>query len=352
MPASKEVPAVPVASPEPVAAKPTAVAVPAARPRKRGVLGLVLLTLLVVGLTTLTVGSTLVALKSIKQRDAAQKHFAAALHAVDELAIAAANVKPAKKELLQPAIDYYQQFAQGNANDETVLAERTSANFRLAALFVRQGSKDGAGYLGQGVSDLNKLVATKDLDPQTVPSLQECTLRATSPIEWAMVKGADQAYGLTLLLAAQGALGSYQKLSSDFPAVVSFRDDTSALLKLLALLNAQLPGGPQRALPLWLQARDVLETLVRDQPDNVDYKTRLIESLVNAGRIQKAAERDAAITNLKRALELREQMASATPDDAALKKEADRLKTELEKLQAAAPAATAGGDQPAAEPTN
>ena len=242
-------------------------------------------------------------------------------------------LEPTRKELLQPALDYYRTFVQSHAADPQMLPERVAAQFHMAGLYVKLGSKDGVAAMSQGVGDLNLLKDT-DLDPETFPSLQACALKMTSPIDWVMVKGVDQVYALSLMVALSRAIDTYQGLSQKYPQVVSFRDDFSALLKASAMLQAQLPARRQEALASWLRARDALETLVRDRPDNVDYQTRLAESLTTAARMQKSAgETDQAAANLQRAVAVREQMAEAHPDDKKLKQELTIVQRDLEKLK-------------------
>ena len=100
------------------------------------------------------------------------------------------------------------------------------------------------------------------------------------------------------------------------------------------MLEAQRPDHRKQAIASWLKARDTLETLVRDRPASVDYQTRLAESLTTAARMQKTeGETDKAAANLRRAVAVREQMAAAHPDDAALKQELTTVQRDLEKLK-------------------
>jgi eukaryotic-like serine/threonine-protein kinase len=314
------------------------------RSGSRGLLVPIFVSLVLMATITLSVGSTIVALRTGRERDLAREDFARSARAFDDVVAAVASnsklkgpaLEPTRKELLQPALDYYRTFVQSRAADPKMLPERVSAQFHMAALYVKLGSKDGVSSLTQGIADLNQL-KDSDLDPETFPSLQACALKVASPIDWVMVKGVDQAYALSLVLAISRAIDTYQGLSQKYPQVVSFRDDFSALLKASAMLQAQRPERRQEALGSWLKARDALETLVRDRPANLDYQTRLAESLTTAARMQKTAgETDKAADNLQRAVALREQMAAAHPDDNGLKQELTIVKRDLEKLKPAA----------------
>jgi len=172
-------------------------------------------------------------------------------------------------------------------------------------------------------------------DPNTFPSLQDSALKLTTPIEWFMVKGADRAYQMQLVVALNRAKGTYENLSNKHPASIPFRDNYSALLKGSALIQSQMPNGKEASLDAWLKARDILEALVREQPNNVDYQARLAESLLNAARGQKDKDAQQATANLERAVEVREQMLAAKPDDKQLQQDLNSAKRELERMATA-----------------
>jgi hypothetical protein len=311
------------------------------RSGSRGLLVSIFVSLLLMATITLSVGSTIVALRTLRERDLAREDFARSARAFDDVVAAVASnsklkgpaLEPTRKELLQPALDYYQAFVKSHAADPKMLPERVSAQFHMAGIYVKLGSKDGVSKLTQGLTDLSQL-KDSDLDPETFPSLQACALKVASPIDWVMVKGADQIYALSLVVTINRAINTYQGLSQKYPQVVSFRDDYSALLKASAMLEAQRPDHRQEAIASWLKARDALETLVRDRPANVDYQIRLAESLTTAARMQKTAgETDKAAANLLRAVAVRELMAAAHPDDNTLKQELTTVKRDLEKLK-------------------
>ncbi|HEY2894835.1 MAG TPA: hypothetical protein VGJ16_11495 [Pirellulales bacterium] len=305
--------------------------------RPRGLAALaILLSLLVVVLGTLAVGSTIVAVRAVKERDQVRQDLRLAIHGMDNFVeTVVANSKPPKQEILQPALDYYKNFSEAHASDNKMLSELASAKFHLAGLQAKLGSKEAAKSMFDGVMALDKLSKDTSADPDSYPSLQDSALKLTTPIEWFMVKGADRAYQLQLIMALTQAKGNYEKLSNKYPASVPFRDNYSALLKGFALFQSQMPNGKEASLDAWLKARDVLEALVREQPKNADYQARLAESLLNAARMQKDKDAEQATANLKRAVEVREQMLAAKPDDKQLQQESNSAKRELERLATA-----------------
>jgi hypothetical protein len=296
----------------------------------------ILLSLLVVVLGTLAVGSTIVAVRATKERDQLRQDLRLATLGMDNFVeTVVAKSKPPKQETLQPAIDYYKKFADAHASDKKMLSELASAKFHMAGLQAKLGSKEAADSMFQGVLALDELAGDTSADPASFPSLQDGALKLTTPVEWFMVKGADRAYQIQLVVAINRAKGTYEILSKKHPASVPFRDNYSALLKAFALIESQLPNGKELSLDAWLKARDVLETLIREQPNNADYQARLAESLLNAARMQKDKEAEQAAANLKRAVEVREQMLAAKPDDKQSQQDLNSAKRELERLATA-----------------
>ena len=93
---------------------------------------------------------------------------------------------------------------------------------------------------------------------------------------------------------------------------------------------SHLPSRPGKTLPSNSKAS------LRDQPTNADFQARLVESLLGAANLQKReGETEEAIASFKCAVEVREQMVAANPDDKALAQELAKVKGDLEKLQAA-----------------
>ena len=80
----------------------------------------------------------------------------------------------------------------------------------------------------------------------------------------------------------------------------------------------------------------MLETLVRDAPDNADFKTRLAETLTTLANLQKAAnENDQAIASFDRAIQMREQLAAAEPSNQSLAQNVTIARRQLDRLKAA-----------------
>ena len=161
-------------------------------------------------------------------------------------------------------------------------------------------------------------------------------------LEWAVLKDATNEetnkHRISLFLAVSTCCGPYEELAKTYPQTLAFRDDLAALRRILALFNGFLNRNKEALVALG-QSSAALETLVRDAPTNAEYKSRLAEALVAAGKLQKArGENDKAIAGYERAVALRTELAAAAPDDKILQTDLKTAQRDLERLKAAPPA--------------
>jgi tetratricopeptide (TPR) repeat protein len=314
--------------------------------------------LLLVGLAAIAAGSIVFAKRTVDERDRAEEDLARTSSTLDQVIAAAAGTArlkgapaaQAREEIFQPAIKHYEEAIAKYSDDERMLPEVVSAHLHLASLQAKTGSAECVNSLSSGVRALNQMVKA-DFPEESYPGFQAIVLRITEPTDWVAVKTPNlQTHAVTLYLAIQNAVSAYRDLSKKFPGSVPIRDDLVALLASAAQLIALVPERGGAALGSWVEASSVLETLVRDEPNNADYKRRLAEALENAARIQKTsdAEKDKAIINLKRAVELRQQLADASPDDKTVQQQLARVKKDLAALE---PDATAEKGDAAKEAT-
>jgi hypothetical protein len=320
--------------------------------RARGALNDMLLSFLVVAALLIAVGSTWVALKAVKERDQLKGDFAESSKAVDGMLAAAANTSrlkgpanaEARKEIFAPAIAYYQYVLTARGQDPEHLDEATAAAYHLAGLQAKSGAGACVSSLSLGMDSLRKMDEL-GYDISRFPSLNANALKMTTPLEWGIMKDTPmEIHAGSMLITFQVANGLLNQLAVKYPQSTVFRDDLAALLRISATLQANLPPRVPAAISAWKDAIIQLETLVRDQPGNADFQARLLEALVGAANLQKReGKTDEAVVNLKRAVEIREQMAAANPEDKALAQELAKAKTELEKMQAGAAAKPEAG---------
>jgi hypothetical protein len=327
-------------------------------------------------LLTVAVVSALIAVVAARQRTAAKHDFLLASDAMDQsLTTIFTNGKlkeseSVRRDLLQPYLAYYEKFVQIHAGDDAYLAEAATAQFHVGALRAKLGIKPAAAALGEGFTILKRLKETS-VDPQSYPSVQESALKLVPPPDWIGYKF-GKSFSPIELLGIMGTLGSgtmmFEELTKEHPEAINLRSDLAGLHRTTAVIMTSVgamvkatggggsPVSPeqlrQQSLDAWLKSRNLLETLIKDQPTNADFKNRLVEALVGAAKAQQGTgARDEAIANYTRALELREQLATVTPPDEAQKKEMASIQRDLERLKAAPVAVKAApAEAPAAPP--
>jgi tetratricopeptide (TPR) repeat protein len=327
--------------------------------------------LVVVASLTLAAASTFVAIRTAgernranQQRDEAQAAFQASTKAIDALdatLLTSAKLKsaePMRAELLQPFVDYYKAFIQTHAADKNddFLPETAAASLRLAAIYAKMGSKESIPTLRQGLGLMGRL-GNSSVDPDRFPSLQTCALRLVPALEWGTIKEGEptakerEAHGVGLFLTVLMASATFENLAGKFPQHTGFRDDLAALQRINGLFNSLFNRNKQ-AIEALTTTCALLEVLVREKPDNADFKTRLSEALVSLGKLQKSeGDPGKAIASYERAVVLRQELATSAPDDKTIAQDLKTASRDLERLKTAPAPKTAApaADTPAAE---
>jgi hypothetical protein len=345
-------PAVAVATAEPMAvepitfeqAEPVAVDAPAKTPKgKRGArqaINDMLVSLIFVGAVVVAVASTLVAMRAMKERDEFKSQAEKTELALGKVIDAAANSSrlkgtanaKAREEIFGPAIAYYQQSAWDLRQNPDNLDRAALAYQRAAGLEAKSG-KGGLAEDLQSVAEVFEQMTKADYDPARYPSLYNNALKNTTPLEWGLVTDTPRdVHAVKLLMAFSACVPALEALAIKHPETAVFRDDQAGLLRISGTLQTLVPERRAFAGDAWKSARDLLEGLVREQPTNVDYQVRLVEALTALSNIQRQENKDEAIANLKRAVEVREQMAQANPEDKDLASELAKAKSALAKL--------------------
>ncbi len=334
------------------------------RGERRGIsIVAILVSLLIVVLGTLAAASTFVALRATKAREQAEADFARASAAIDEMVMAAASsedlqsfkMAKTRRELLKPAVAYYEAYEQAYVNDEVPPLTLPSDQFHLAGLQALQGSNKSVPALAAAMRSIDKLRAAK-VDPDTYPSLQDCAMSIAPPQAWIMLKGASMQemkdHPLQLFFGLNGAIAQYMQVNREFPEAIGPREELASLLTYSGALQAQ-GGRRTEGLAQMDQAREHLESLMASQPGNPEYQTRMADLCMLVGAAQKAQkDLDAATASYDKAIQLREALSAANPDDKDLAAQLEAAKKELEKLKSAAPAKVAAApeaEEPATE---
>ncbi len=303
-----------------------------------------LLSLFFVGAIVIAVMSALVAMWAMKQRDAFKDQAVQGTKAVNAMVDAAANSSrlkgpanaQARQEIFAPAIDYYKAIGDELRKDPESLDRAAEAYQRSAALQAKSG-KSALAFDLLSAADLFDKMMKAEYEPSRYPSLKQNALSITTPMEWAMVKDtpmAAHAFGLMQSFGMTEA--SLRSLADKHPTSPAFRDDLATILTYSGTLQTAVPDRHSFAMQAWVEARDLLETLAREQPGNVEYQTRLAQALTSLANLQKQHDqKDDAIANLKRAVEVREQLTQSNPEDKELASELTKVKNDLAKLESA-----------------
>ncbi len=325
------------------------------------------MTLVIVILATLCVASTLVAGRATAAHDRAVADAKSATQAVDKMVLAAAThndlksykLDAARKAVLEPALAYYQDYANTRASEDPPSPAVAAAYFHAAGIQAKMGLMDSVGSLGQGIMQLGRLHTAKT-DPEEYPSLQECAMRVAPANEWMLLKGASfgdmRKHGINLFFTLTRGVVEYQNANIENPQAVRPRNELAVLLSASARMQSTL-GRSKEALGLSSRAVELLDSLVRDDPANADYKVRLAQTLAETGKLQKTTKDNAAAAeSYRRAIEIREELLAANPGDATLTADLKAAQSELSKIKPAAPkpaaeAETAQKESPAAEST-
>jgi len=337
----------------------------------------VLLTLVVMLLIALTAGSTMVALRMVKERDTAKQQADSSAKVIDQLVAGVSSStlfkgkgEEARVKMLEPALQHYEQIVKQHEGEKPISPSAVEAQWHVAALKARLGSKESLPALSKGMGMYSQMLQAGAPPAENFPSFRASVLQVTPTSDWMSVKGLtgdeSKAHMQGLFLSMMTAMNVMDSTGKQYPQILTPRDDLAEMrsqaAKLLGMAMMSDPGMGKMSLDYWIKARDVLETLVRDQPANLDFKNRLAESLVGAAKLQRSNKDLAgAIENYTRALALREEMVTANPEDKASQQEVTSIKSALEKLKAAetaakenapkesAPKEAASDAQPAAE---
>ena len=328
--------------------RPSAASAPEKPARSR--IWLLFVSLLFVVMATISAGSTYVALRMAEERTRAQDDYQETSKAFEQLVAAVCSnpelkgskMEPVRQALLKPALEYYEQYLKTHSGDKRALAQVASAQFHVAGLKAKLGQQESIDSLRQGLLVMRQLIET-DANPDLYPDIQTPVLKFAAPSEWLNPKnggGSFQLRGIAVGLSLIGTIDVLDEALKKHPQSIGIRDDQAAFLKASSNLLS-MGGQSEVSLKQWLRARDLLEQLVREQPASTDYKTRLAESLMSAGRLQKTGKNkdiNAAIASYQRAVEIREQLAAASPDDKSAQQDLTVARRELEKLEPAPPA--------------
>ncbi|MGE0697196.1 MAG: protein kinase [Pirellulales bacterium] len=248
-----------------------------------------------------------------KQRAQAEANFKKAKAAVDEYFTLVSESKlfdvpglqPLRKELLEAALRFYKSSAVERTNDPTVLADLAVTYMRVAEInHTVDRNEDAIAAINQALAVIERL--RRDF-PQAHDQHRRLSgywkgdRRATRTTE--SPKDAAAAFRTLARL-----IDTVDSLAHEYPEEPAFRSDFAALCYRTGdLLNSN--GRPAEGIAFLKRAKSVLELLLRDAPNNSEYRADLARTCEHlADRLPENTEAE-----VRQALSLRESLVAEFP---------------------------------------
>jgi tetratricopeptide (TPR) repeat protein len=250
-----------------------------------------------------------------KQRERAERYFQKALDAVDQMLTGVGQVnlahvphmEPARRDLLEKALKFYQEFLDEKSDDPGVRQETGRAYVRVGDIYRMLGQyPDAEKVYGEAIVLLKQLADEFPDVPRYRKDLAVChnnlgiLLRATKRLSQA-----EEAYCQAIALREQ--------LVADYSNEPIYQHELAGSLNNLGRL-LQDTGRPQEAEPVYVRALLVQERLVARSPKVRDYRSFLAVIHLNLGRLRMNPKLPADSEKaLRRAVTLYEELAAEVP---------------------------------------
>jgi eukaryotic-like serine/threonine-protein kinase len=221
------------------------------------------------------------------------------------------GLQPLRKELLEAALAYYEDFLKQRPTDPELQAELAAAFIRVSQIYTAINSDNQAmAALNQGVKLVEKLRAA-------YPKTTDWQLRLAGTYN----VGRDLHYGNEAPAAANAArdlltttIRIWEQFAAEHRDVAGFRSDLAAFYSFRADLEMD-SSRRDAAVHDYRKARDLWETLAREFPAAPDYRAALSRSLDGMGKaMQRLHQQPEAETLYGQSLAIREALASEFPD--------------------------------------
>jgi serine/threonine-protein kinase len=206
--------------------------------------------LLLMGVVALSVSTVLIRLEQrraeearreeARQRELAQDNFRKARQAVDDYLTSVSESKllssplpglqPLRKDLLQGALKYYQEFVEQHQDDPTLRSELARAHYRIGKI---------NGEMGAAADALHSY---------------------------------------------EQALALWRGLVAESPADSGYRFEEARVLSAMGARQVPLPGQRDKGWATLNEARPLLEGLVQEQPANSDFRAALARCYLSLAR--------------------------------------------------------------------
>ena len=283
--------------------------------------------LLIAAVAGLSVGTVLLGranARTERQRQLAQANFQTAeanfrkaREAVDEYFTKVSESKllnvpglqPLRKDLLESARKYYEQFLRDRGMDPTVRAEAAQAWHRLGSVESEVGTE------AEAAKDFQEAVAMYEALARDYPGEPNYPFKLSS----ALIGLSGRQYMLGLdsdaLRTYQRSIEIGRRVANENPQVAEYQKVLGAGLVSCGYL-LQRTGRAAESMPLFTEARDLYERLILDYPDVADYRDRLSAVFKNIAFLhEKSGRIDEAFKAAEKSRNLLEGVVRDHPED-------------------------------------
>jgi serine/threonine protein kinase len=210
-----------------------------------------------------------------KQRERAEANLAKARQAVNDsftvlsesTLLRHPTLEPLRKQLLQAAVRYYEEFVQEHGDDPELQAELVAACFRITNMIYALGTEeDWLSPLEKGVAVMEDLMRKRP-DVTALAGLQAGIFRPMATY-WPTPKPAET------LRAFEKARAIWEDLVRAHPTIPGFKSDLALFHGMIGLVQERLYQHAESARS-FRQARDLLLQATASSPETPHYRVLL-----------------------------------------------------------------------------
>jgi serine/threonine protein kinase len=235
-------------------------------------------------------------------RDAVDRYYT---HVSESKLLNVPHLQPLRKDLLESARQFYEEFARKRGDDSNVKADLATAYLRLAEITSEIGSKlDAIDIASKALALFEKLMA---VDRANADYLRGAAWCSTSLGLWYDGTGQTELAEKALLKG----LGLQHELTRSHPAAPRYQGDLAVSEQRLGALYRKL-GRIGQAEQSYQRGREALDRLVHDYPDVPEYQHKLAMLSNHLGYIYAETQRTSQAEELfHKARRIEEELVAA-----------------------------------------